>query len=141
MLDTPAQQPAPGAVREGIAELAASFGNRLVTSRAVREQHANITTWHTVAAPDAVVFPQNTQDVQQAVRICARHRVPIIPFGTGTSLEGHTNAPFGGVSVDLKDMNRILEVHPADFDCMVEPGVTRKRLNDELRDQGLFFSG
>ena len=126
-------------VSAAIAELAASFGNRLVTSRAVREQHANITTWHAVAPPDAVVFPQCTEDVQQAVRICARHRVPIIPFGTGTSLEGHTNAPFGGVSVDLKDMNRILAIHPEDFDCVIEPGVTRKRLNDELRDKGLFF--
>ena len=139
MLDIPAEQRAAGPVSAATAELAASFGNRLVTSRAVREQHANITTWHTVAPPDAVVFPQNTDDVQQAVRICARHRVPVIPFGTGTSLEGHTNAPFGGVSIDLKDMNRILEVHPKDFDCVVEPGVTRKRLNDELRDQGLFF--
>jgi D-lactate dehydrogenase (cytochrome) len=86
-----------------------------------------------------VVFPQSTEDVQRAVRICARHRVPVIPFGTGTSLEGHTNAPFGGVSIDLKDMNRILEVHAEDFDCVIEPGVTRKRLNDEVRDQGLFF--
>jgi D-lactate dehydrogenase (cytochrome) len=139
MLDVPVEPRAAGAVSAAIAELAASFGDRLVTSRAVREQHANITTWHTVAPPDAVVFPQNTEDVQRAVRICARHRVPVIPFGTGTSLEGHTNAPFGGVSIDLKDMNRILEVHPEDFDCVIEPGVTRKRLNDELRDQGLFF--
>jgi D-lactate dehydrogenase (cytochrome) len=139
MLDVPAGQPAAGAVSAATTELAASFGARLVTSRAVREQHANITTWHTVAPPDAVVFPQNTEDVQRAVRICARHRVPVIPFGTGTSLEGHTNAPFGGVSIDLKDMNRIIEVHREDFDCVIEPGVTRKRLNDELRDQGLFF--
>jgi D-lactate dehydrogenase (cytochrome) len=140
MLDRPAKGRNPGAVSAALAELAASFGNRLVTSLAVREQHANITTWHPVAAPDAVVFPQNTNDVQQIVRICARHCVPVIPFGTGTSLEGHTNAPYGGVSIDLKDMNRILEVHPEDFDCVVQPGVTRKRLNDELRDQGLFFS-
>src|SRR3954467_3893849 len=140
MLDRSAKQRARDAVSAAIAELAASFGNRLVTSRAVCEQHANITTWHTVSPPDAVVFAQSTPDVQQAVRICARHRVPVIPFGTGTSLEGHTNAPFGGVSIDLKDLNRILEIHPGDFDCVVEPGVTRKRLNDELRDQGLFFS-
>jgi D-lactate dehydrogenase (cytochrome) len=139
LLNTPAKKQASGAVDAAIAELAASFGNRLVTSRAVREQHANITTWHSVAPPDAVVVPQSTKDVQQAVRICARHRVPVIPFGAGTSLEGHTNAPFGGVSIDMKDMNRILAVHPTDFDCVIEPGVTRKRLNDELRDQGLFF--
>src|SRR5215471_3125521 len=140
MFDRPAKGRNPGAVSAALAELAASFGNRLVTSLAVREQHANITTWHTVAPPDAVVFPQTTEDVQRAVRICARHRVPVIPFGTGTSLEGHTNAPYGGISIDLKDMNRILEVHSEDFDCVVQPGVTRKRLNDELRDQGLFFT-
>jgi D-lactate dehydrogenase (cytochrome) len=137
MLDRPTGQRERAA--DAIAELAACFGNRLVTSQAVREQHANITTWHTVAPPDAVVFPQSTEEVQQAVRICARHRLPVIPFGTGTSLEGHTNAPFGGVSIDLRDMNRILAVHPQDFHCVIEPGVTRKRLNDELRDQGLFF--
>ena len=139
MLDTVAEQRGVRALEEAIAELMASFGNLLVTSRAVCEQHANITTWHMVAPPDAVVFPQSTEDVQHAVRICARHRVPVIPFGTGTSLEGHTNAPFGGLSIDLRDMNRILAVHPEDFDCVIEPGVTRKRLNDELRDQGLFF--
>jgi D-lactate dehydrogenase (cytochrome) len=139
MLEVPAERRAARAVSAATAELAASFGNRLVTSRAVREHHANITTWHTVAPPDAVVFPLNTEDVQRVVSICARHRVPVVPFGTGTSLEGHTNAPFGGVSIDLKDMNRILEVHLEDFDCVIEPGVTRKRLNDELRDQGLFF--
>src|SRR5205085_8277633 len=87
-----------------------------------------------------VFYPQSTADVQQAVRICVRHAVPIVPFGAGTSLEGGLNAPLGGISCDLKDMNRILAVHPEDFDCVVEPGVTRHRLNDYLRDQGLFFS-
>ena len=89
--------------------------------------------------PDAVAFPRSTDEVQQAVRICARHRVPIIAFGTGTSFEGHVNAPFGGLCLDLREMNRVIEVHAADFDCVVEPGITRKRLNDMLRDQGLFF--
>ena len=74
-----------------------------------------------------MVFPQSTEDVQQIVRICATHGVPVIPFGTGTSLEGHVNAPLGGVSIDVKDMNRILAVHAEDLDCVVEPGVTRKR--------------
>jgi len=86
-----------------------------------------------------VVYPQSADDVQQIVRICARHRAPVIAFGTGTSFEGHVNAPYGGVSIDLKDMNRIIAIHPQDFDCVVEPGVTRKQLNDYLRDQGLFF--
>jgi D-lactate dehydrogenase (cytochrome) len=129
----------PAAVNAVIAALAAEFGNRLVTSQAVREQHANTTTWIENEAPDAVVFPQTTADVQTIVRICAAHRVPVIPFGTGTSLEGHINAPLGGVSVDFRDMNKVLAVNAQDLDCVVEPGITRKQLNEHLRDQGLFF--
>ena len=110
-----------------------------MTSQAVREQHANTTTWIENEAPDAVVFPQTTADVQAIVRICAAHRVPVIPFGTGTSLEGHINAPLGGVSVDFRDMNKVLAVNAQDLDCVVEPGITRKQLNEHLRDQGLFF--
>jgi len=129
----------PRAMEAATAELAAHFGNRLVTSRAVREQHGNTMTWIENQAPDAVVFPQDTADVQAAVRICAKHRVPVIPFGAGTSLEGQINAPQGGVSIDFRDMNRILAVHAEDLDCVIEPGVTRKMLNEHLRDQGLFF--
>lgn len=128
-----------GAIDAAIRDLTASFGNRIVTSRAVREQHANTTTWVAGEPPDAVFFPQCGEDVQEAVRTCARHQVPVIPFGTGTSFEGHVNAPFGGISIDTKDLNRIVAVHPEDFDCVVAPGVTRKQLNDHLRDQGLFF--
>ena len=126
-------------VEAAIGALAASFGNRLVTSQAVREQHGNTLTWIENQPPDAVVFPQSTDDVQEAVRICVQHKVPVIPFGTGTSLEGHINAPLGGVTLDFRDMNRILAVHAEDLDCVVEPGVTRKQLNEYLRDQGLFF--
>jgi D-lactate dehydrogenase (cytochrome) len=129
----------PNAIEAAIAALAAKFGNRLVTSRAVREQHANTTSWIANEPPDAVVFPQATEDVQDIVRICARLRVPVIPFGTGTSLEGHINAPYGGVSIDFRDMNRVLAVNAQDLDCVVEPGITRKQLNEHLRDQGLFF--
>ena len=127
------------AIAAVVAALTAQFGNRLVTSQAVREQHANTTTWIENQAPDAVVFPQTTADVQAIVRACAAHRVPVIPFGTGTSLEGHINAPFGGVSVDFRDMNKVLAVNAQDFDCVIEPGITRKQLNEHLRDQGLFF--
>jgi D-lactate dehydrogenase (cytochrome) len=129
----------PKAVAAVVTELAARFGNRLVTSQAVREQHGNTTTWIPNEPPDAVVFAQSTQDVQDIVRICAAHRVPVIPFGTGTSLEGQVNAPHGGVSIDFRDMNRVLAVHAEDLDCVVEPGITRKQLNEHLRDQGLFF--
>src|SRR5215510_543893 len=129
----------PLAIKNVVAALAAKFGNRLVTSQAVREQHANTTTWIANEPPDAVVFPQATEDVQDVVRICAAHRVPVIPFGTGTSLEGHINAPYGGVSIDFRDMNTVLAVNAQDLDCVIEPGITRKQLNEHLRDQGLFF--
>src|SRR5262244_2874986 len=129
----------PATVKAVVAALAAKFGNRLVTSQAVREQHANTTTWIANEPPDAVVFPQTTAEVQDVVRICAERRVPVIPFGTGTSLEGHINAPYGGVSIDFRDMNRVLAVNGQDLDCVVEPGITRKQLNEHLRDQGLFF--
>jgi D-lactate dehydrogenase (cytochrome) len=129
----------PKALAATLGALAARFGKRLVTSQAVREQHGNTTTWVANEPPDAVVFPQTTADVQEIVRICAAQRVPVIAFGTGTSLEGHINAPRGGVSIDFRDMNRVLTVHAEDLDCVVEPGVTRKALNEHLRDQGLFF--
>jgi D-lactate dehydrogenase (cytochrome) len=122
-----------------IAALAARYGNRLVTSQAVREQHANTTTWIDNQPPDAVVFPQTTEDVQEIVKLCAAQRVPVIAFGTGTSLEGQVNAPRGGICLDFRDMNRVLAVHAEDLDCVIEPGITRKQLNDYLRDKGVFF--
>ena len=122
-----------------VSALTAAFGNRVVTSQSIREQHGNTLTWVPNQPPDAVVFPQTTQDVQQIVRICAANDAPVIGFGTGTSLEGHVNAPFGGVSVDFRDMNKVLAVHAEDLDCVIEPGITRKALNERLRDQGLFF--
>src|SRR5713101_2200639 len=129
----------PGAVKAVVGALAANFGNRLVTAQAVREQHANTTTWIPNEPPDAVVFPQAAGDVQDIVRLCAAHRVPVIAFGVGTSLEGHVNAPYGGVSIDFRDMKAVLKVDAEDLDCVIEPGVTRKALNEHLRDQGLFF--
>jgi len=127
------------AVEAVIRKLAQKFGNRLVTSRAVREQHANTVTWIDNQPPDAVVFPQSTEDVQEVVRLCAAARVPVIAFGTGTSLEGQVNAPRGGICLDFRDMNRVLAVHAEDLDCVVEPGITRKQLNEHLRDRGVFF--
>jgi D-lactate dehydrogenase (cytochrome) len=127
------------AINTVIAALAARFGNRLVTSQAVREQHANTLTWIENQPPDAVVFPQAAEDVQTIVRLCAENRVPVIAFGTGTSLEGQINAPRGGISVDFRDMNSLVAVHAEDLDCVVEPGITRKQLNEQLRDKGVFF--
>ncbi len=127
------------AVRQVIVSLSNHFGNRLATGRAIREQHANSITWLENQAPDAVVFAESTEDVQFVVRACAAHGVPVIAFGTGSSLEGQINAPKGGISLDLSRMNRVLAVHTEDLDCVVEPGVTRKQLNEHLRDVGLFF--
>lgn len=126
-------------IETAIGILKQRFGDRLQTSAAIREQHGHTTTWIENQSPDAVVFPHSTEEVAEIVRTCAAHHVPIIPFGTGTSLEGHVNAPAGGLSVDLSQMNRILAVNAGDLDCVVQPGVTRDDLNTHLRDQGLFF--
>jgi len=115
------------------------FGEQFQTGASIREQHAHTTTWIANQPPDAVVFARSTQDVSDVVRVCAAHRVPIIPFGAGTSLEGHVNAPAGGISIDMSQMNKVLEVNAGDLDCRVQPGVTRMALNTHLRDQGLFF--
>lgn len=120
-------------------ELEALFGDRLSLSAAVRDHHGRDLSYHAPAAPDAVAFPQSTEEVAAAVRICAAHALPVIPFGAGTSLEGHVTAPFGGLSLDLSNMNRIVSVHQEDMDVTVEAGVTRKQLNEHLRDTGLFF--
>lgn len=128
---------------EGIAAaigvLKQRFGDRLHTGESHRQQHTHTMSYLPGQLPDAVVFAQSTEEVQDIVRICADHRVPIIPFGAGSSLEGHLNAPSGGISVDVMEMNRILEVNTEDLDCTVEPGVTREDLNIHLRDTGLFF--
>jgi D-lactate dehydrogenase (cytochrome) len=119
--------------------LATRFGDRFSRAEAVRRQHGHNFTWYDNQPPDAVVFLSSGAEVQDVVRQCAAHRVPIIAFGTGTSLEAQLNAPFGGISLDLSRMNAILAVRPQDFDCTIEPGVTRTQLNSYIRDQGLFF--
>ncbi len=115
------------------------FGERMQTSRYIRQQHSHTTTYLPSQLPDAVVFPHSAAEVQDIVTICAAHKVPIIPFGTGTSLEGGVNAPAGGISVDLQQMDQIVAVNAEDLDCVVQPGVTRQQLNAHLRDTGLFF--
>lgn len=122
-----------------LCELKAVFGDQFSTSPVVREQHGKDMTYHPALPPDAVVFAASTEDVQRVAMICSRYDVPMIPYGAGTSLEGHIGAPLGGVSVDLSRMDRILELNEADMDVTVEPGVTREDLNSYLRDTGLFF--
>ncbi|MEQ8347634.1 MAG: FAD-linked oxidase C-terminal domain-containing protein [Sneathiellaceae bacterium] len=127
------------AVASVIAALQDRLGDRLSLSQAVREQHGRGETWHATKAPDAVAFADSGEEVQAIVGICAAHKVPVIAFGTGTSLEGHVAAEQGGICIDLSRMDRILQVNPDDMDVRVQPGVRRKQLNEHLRDTGLFF--
>ena len=122
-----------------LAELKDIVGDRLSTSASVREQHGHDESYHAAYPPDAVVFARSTDEVSAVVKACARRQVPVIPFGTGTSLEGHVAALKGGVCIDLSQMNEVLEVNSEDMDATVQAGVTRKRLNEYLRDTGLFF--
>src|SRR6267142_2820369 len=122
-----------------VAELKALLGERVSTSAAVREHHGKDESYFPYALPDAVVFPETTDEVRDVVDTCRRHRVPMIPFGVGTSLEGHILAINGGVSIDLSRMNNVLVVHEEDLDAAVQAGVTRKQLNEHIRHTGLFF--
>lgn len=128
--------PLPPALLE---QLSDRFGERLSLSPAVREHHGKDESHFPPAPPQAVVFALSTEEVAFAVKACAEHRIPVIAFGTGTSLEGHVLAPAGGVCVDVSGMNAILQVRPEDLDVTLQPGVTRKQLNEHLRDCGLFF--
>ena len=116
-----------------------ALGDRLSTSRAVCEQHGKDESYHQPHAPDAVAFAESTEEVAEIVRQCARYKTPVIAFGTGTSLEGHVAALRGGVCIDVSRMNKVLRVNVEDLDATVEAGVTRKQLNEYLRDTGLFF--
>ncbi len=124
---------------EALAELRALLGDRLSTSSAVREHHGKDESHHPIMPPDAVAFASSTEEVSAIVALCAKHRLPIIPFGTGTSLEGGVAALKGGITIDVSGMKEILRVSPGDLDVTVQAGVTRKQLNEHLRDTGLFF--
>jgi len=122
-----------------IRELKTVLGDRLSTSQSVRAQHGKDESYHTPMPPDAVAFAESTEEVSAIVKACARHRVPVVAFGTGTGLEGNVTAVRGGVCIDLSRMNAILRVKVEDLDATVQAGVTRKQLNTHLRDTGLFF--
>ncbi len=120
-------------------ELRALLGDRVTTSRAIREHHGKDESYYPYALPDAVTFPHSTEEVRDIVNICRRYRTPMIPFGAGTSLEGHVLATSGGVTIDLSQMNKVLKINAEDLDAVVQAGVTRKQLNEEIRHMGLMF--
>src|SRR6202035_941132 len=119
--------------------LAGVMGERATVARGVLEQHGRSEAYHGLLPPDVVVFPETTREVVETVKLCADLQMPIVPFGAGTSLEGNTAAVEGGVAIDFARMNKVLAVHADDMDVVVQPGITRKQLNAELRDTGLFF--
>jgi D-lactate dehydrogenase (cytochrome) len=130
---------APAHVQTAIDALRARFGERLSTSTGVRDHHSKDESWHVPHRPDAVVFPQTTEEVAEIVTICAAHGTPVVAYGTGTSLEGAVIPEHGGVVIDLLHMDQVLKVNADDLDVTVQARVTRKQLNDHIRDLGLFF--
>jgi D-lactate dehydrogenase (cytochrome) len=132
----PAVAPLPAAL---LSALKAEFAERCSTALAVREQHGRDESVFDVPPPQAVVFAESEAEVARVVALCAQHRVPVIPYGAGSSLEGHLLAVQGGISLDVSRMNRILRIDAEDLTATVQPGVTRKALNDALRHEGLFF--
>ena len=129
----------PRPVDAAISAVRELIGERLSTAQAVREQHSRGEDQTPPTLPDAVAFVETTEEVSRILALCHQHGVPLVPFGAGTSLEGHVNPVRRGISLDLSRMTAILEVNPEDMDCLIEPGVTRQQLNDYLRDQGMFF--
>ena len=131
--------PANPNVETVIAILRQRFADRVQTGEAIRRQHGHTLTWLENEPPDVVVWPNSTEEVGEIVRIAGTHNVPIIPFGAGTSLEGHVNAPLGGISLDFANMSDVISVNQEDLDCVVQPGISRKAINEYLRDMGLFL--
>ena len=122
-----------------IKKIQEEFGQQFSSSKSILEQHTHTMTIHESELPNGVVFAESKEDVQKVVKICNEFKCPIIPFGVGSSFEGHLNAPYGGISIDMNNMNKILTVHQEDLLVVVQPGVTREQLNTHLRDTGLFF--
>jgi D-lactate dehydrogenase (cytochrome) len=131
--------PAPDAVAAAAAELRTLLGARVSDGAAVRDHHSRGESWHLPAAPDLVCFPTTTDEVAAVLRVSRRFGLPIVPFGAGTSLEGHVHALRGGLTIDLREMNRVLRVSAEDLDATVEAGVTRKALTAALKNTGLMF--
>ncbi len=130
---------APQLPEDLVTALRALLGERFTTAHSVREHHGKGEAYHTPALPDGVAFANSTEEVSAIVKACAAHDTPVIPYGTGTALEGHTLAVRGGVTLNVSGMDQVIRVSPEDMDCTVQAGVTRNQLNEYLRDTGLFF--
>lgn len=126
-------------IESAIEALTPHFGDRLSRAGAVLEQHGKDEAWHAPSPPDAVIWPHSTEEVSLVAKTCNEHGCPIVAWGAGTSLEGHVIPVQGGITLDFGEMKSVLAVHPEDMDVVVQPGITRKRLNEELRETGLFF--
>ncbi len=129
----------PESIKLCVKKLKEEFGQQFSNTQSILEQHTHTMTIHESELPDGVVFVETKNDVQKVVNICKKYKCPIIPFGVGSSFEGHLNAPYGGISIDMNNMNKILKVYKDDLLVVVQPGVTREQLNTYLRDTGLFF--
>ena len=129
----------PTAADAVIAAVQPFMGDRITTNAALREQHSHGEDTQPRVLPDAVAFLETAEEASKILALCHQHHVPVVPFGAGTSLEGHVTPVRGGISLDLSRMNRVLQVNGPDMDCRIQPGVTRQQLNEHLRDQGLFF--
>tara|TARA_R110000850_G_scaffold277144_3_gene424071 strand:+ start:35884 stop:37293 length:1410 start_codon:yes stop_codon:yes gene_type:complete len=135
------RQPCPnGGIEKAFTQLRELLAERASRGESERAIHGRDESWHPPLLPDAVVFPQNTEEVSAIARICHAHRIPMIPFGAGSSVEGALIPTHGGVVVDMTQMDQLLAVHPGNFDCVVQPGLHRRALNDLIKDTGLFFS-
>ena len=138
-MSLPQQKPQATDLEQCSSELKALLGDHLSTASDVRQLHGKDASFHEVHPPDAVAFVKSNEEVAEIVKSCVRFRIPIIPFGSGTSLEGHIAALHGGISLDLSRMNQVLEVNENDLDCRVQAGVTRKQLSEHLRTANLLL--
>ena len=126
-------------IEQAVAVLKQKFGDRLSQNENVRSQHSHTTSRIPRQLPDAVIFAKSADEVAEIISVCHEHKCPVIAFGVGSSLEGHVNAPYGGICIDMNGMDQIIKVNPEDMDAVIQPGVTREALNEYLRDTGLFF--
>ena len=132
-------KPSQPIIASALADLGSRLGDRVTVAEVVREHHSHGESTHPPALPDLVCFPKNTQEVSEILRVSARYGLPVVPFGAGTSLEGHVHAVRGGICIDMRRMNRALRISAADMDVTVEAGMSRTQLVKAIENTGLTF--